>query len=250
MQAGGYFTLDYRFFSLDKEGNGHASCGVVRTTIATLLHETCPAGDFLSPKWFSGLAKAAKNPTIRGFMVEHMTLSLMELEALPALNMPWFKRKPTLVEIFPGNIPSRPETKGLILYIPTKHQYQAVDGILVYWGKPQEDTRKKRRMAGDPDMISVMGVQITLDDNHKNREKEFLVKWNAWASQFCQEVEFHFVWIVETILPKFVPGMVEATMKGPQNARVVDCPRFKRSYITFNDVSTDIEAELARFRTP
>jgi len=62
-------------------------------------------------------------------------------------------------------------------------------------------------------MISVMGVQITLDDNHKNREKEFLVKWNAWASQFCQEVEFHFVWIVETILPKFAPGMVEATMK-------------------------------------
>jgi len=79
-----------------------------------------------------GLAKAAKNPTIRGFMVEHMTLSLMELEALPALNIPWFKRKPTLAKIFPGNIPSRPETKVLILYIPTKHQYQAVDGILVY----------------------------------------------------------------------------------------------------------------------
>jgi hypothetical protein len=60
--------LDYRFLSMDKEGNGHASCGVVRTTIAILLHETCPAGDFLSPQWFSGLAKAAKNPTLRGFM--------------------------------------------------------------------------------------------------------------------------------------------------------------------------------------
>ncbi|KAF8532788.1 hypothetical protein BDD12DRAFT_901784 [Trichophaea hybrida] len=107
-----------------------------------------------------------------------------------------------------------------------------------------------RRMAGDLDMMSVMGVQITLNQNHKNREKEFLVRWSAWASQFCEEVEFHFVWIAETMLSKFAPGMVEATMKGPRNARIVDCPRFKRSCITFDDVSEDIEAELARLRTP
>lgn len=105
-------------------------------------------------------------------------------------------------------------------------------------------------MAGDPDMMSVIGVQITLDRNLKNREKEFLARWNAWASQFCEEVDLHFVWIVEAILPKFTPGVVEETMKGPRSARLVDCPRFKRSYITFNDISDDIEAELARFRTP
>lgn len=231
---------------MDNEGNGRASCGVVRTTIATLLRETCPAGDFLTPKWFSGLAKAGKNPSIYGFMVEHMTLSLMALESL-SLNLELFRSKPALVELFPGDVPSRPMEKGLILYIPTKHQYEAVDGILVHWGKPQDKT--KRRMAGDPETMSVMGVQITLDKEHKNREKEFLVRWNAWASQFCKEVEFHFVWIVEAVLPKFAPAMVEATMKGPRNARIVDCPRFKRSYITFNDVSQDIEAELARLRT-
>ena len=175
VQAGGDFTLDCRYYFMDNEGNGRASCDVVRTTIATLLREKCPAGDFLTPKWFSGLAKAGKNPSICGFMVEHMTLSLMTLESLPSFNLQLFRSKPALVELFPGDVPSRPMKKGLILYIPTKHQYEAVDGILVHWGEPQNKT--KRRMAGDPETMSVMGVQITLDKEHKNREKEFLARW-------------------------------------------------------------------------
>ena len=115
-------------------------------------------------------------------MVEHLTLSLMALESqsLPSLNLRLFRGKPALVELFSGDVPSRPSKKELIFCISTKHQYEAVDGILVHWGEPQNKT--KRRMAGDPETMSVMGVQITLDKEHKNREKEFLVRWNAWAS--------------------------------------------------------------------
>lgn len=218
--------LDHRFFYFIN-GSGHCAYGIVREAVSTALLQHFP--DFLQgDDWIDVIAKdTVDNPTVRGFVVERVCLSHIALYGLKlvdgkleAMLMSYFWEIPDW-----GILDKKGSNRQL--FVPTRFNYEAIDGIVAYLNKARKS-------------LSLFPIQITIAKDHSDSEEKFFLKWwlkyvtaihNRFGTDYSIFVTF--VWIhkdqeritnVEKDVPVEACGVVNKykLFKLPVNSIITD----------------------------
>ena len=184
----GRCQLDARFFYIDADGKGRATSDFVRHVDSRYIRNIGGTDFLFSPNYATTDSLCDSNPSILGYQVESMVLSHIAQCGLGEAGDKFDKIDQ--VYFFGGKDPDIPLKTETALYIPTAFNYKAVDGILVHCG-PTETGRTK---------ATIVGLQITISDQHKNTAPSWLSSVRNWAiSHSVDEVKFIFCWIMENV---------------------------------------------------
>ncbi|KAF8462175.1 hypothetical protein BDZ91DRAFT_850755 [Kalaharituber pfeilii] len=163
--------LDGRFFYRDATGVGRVTCDIARAVGASRLREVDNLADFVTKSWMKRISHSGANPSVLGFLVERVVLGIL-VQHGTTLAGPEFA-KPLHPVKFSGTLPQSPPSKNNtpVIYIPTAYNYEGVDAILV--------TRIQKKK-NEPARCVIVGIQVTIAQNHSNSEEAFMKTWMGW----------------------------------------------------------------------
>ena len=171
---------DHRYVYV-QNGKGNVTCGLAREAMV-LGFRFHGADIFLTDEWREGLRRWKDNPQVLGFYVEHLCLSSIGQKGLSICG---FKLGPMEIVLFDDEFPVYDTTKPLVLYIPTRSTFKAIDGLVLNC----EETR-----------AHLVPIQITINKRHLDFEGGFFSNWNRWNKGLEKhEVKATFLWICEEV---------------------------------------------------
>jgi hypothetical protein len=225
-------VIDNRYF-YTTEGIGRATSLIAKKALANYLRPLCTHTEFLSTQWYRSVQMAGDNSVLLGFLIEQMLLSWVSGNGCPSagqeFNIPPTKTIP--VQMFNGDYPE-PTYDPLVLYVPTKFNFKAIDALLVH-----RDTAKK--------IATIVPIQITLQENHSDSEAGFFNHWAAWSALFPGDtVNAKFLWIKETL--RAIDKITEVEAKYRASRLVY--PAYCRIFKTVADISPELGEKLQQAR--
>ncbi|KAA8895767.1 hypothetical protein FN846DRAFT_922079 [Sphaerosporella brunnea] len=233
-------VIDNRYF-YRTEAKGRATSLIAKKALANYLrHTLCTHTEFLSTRWYRSVQMAGDNSVLLGFLIEQMLLSWVSGNGCPSagqeFNIPPTKTIP--VQMFTGDYPE-PTYDPLVLYVPTKFNFEAFDALLVH-----RDTANQ--------IATIVPIRITLKEYHSDSEAGFFNHWATWSALFADDtVNAKFLWIKETLRAIDETTEVEAKHRAsrlkPGNDDLV-YPAYCRIFKTVADISPEIGAKLQNAR--
>ncbi|KAF8415888.1 hypothetical protein BGX38DRAFT_1245015 [Terfezia claveryi] len=210
--------LDGRYFFLDEHGIGRSSCNIARMVGAARLREIENLAEFAEKPWKKRIADCNDNPAVLGFNIERVVLGLLIKQGTIYAGVE-FSKAPTL-DKFMGRFPIYPPKKTTpTIYVPTTYNYE---------GKKDESAPSRKAI--------VVGVQVTIANQHSDSESMFLNSWRAWEELMGSDtIEFRFLWV-------------------PKKTRMVRSreylvhPGYTRRYISFMTFDNDLGTSVKRAR--
>lgn len=176
---------------------GGASCLLARSFLTYCMRSDRELSKFNTTIWERAFTSSGpENPSMRGFVAEQLLLAEITEHGLGAMGNNWDGQiKP---ETFLSDIPILPigDKPVNILFIPSKYNYKAVDGILYM---TQNDPENQNKM-----VATIIPLQITIAKKHTDSEAKFFTAWDFYEEQLAQMgniSRWHaiFLWIYETI---------------------------------------------------
>ena len=208
---------------------------MARTVGATRLRQLENLADFGEKPWVNRIAHAGNNPAVLGFLVERAVLGILITSGTKFAGPEVEFGKSLALQRFSGHFPNDAPKRNskATIYVPTAYNYAAVDAILA--------VRPKRRDAQGSKAV-VIGIQVTISNNHSDSEGAFMRSWQDWEELMASDITiFRFIWIVEAVSGDLsenwedVPEKI-VTLRG-KNSTVH--PAYQRRYIslmTFNQM--------------
>jgi hypothetical protein len=239
--------LDWRYFFVDQEGVGHATCGFARHVAKGLLLTIVNIRDFHDPLWEANLVFSGKNRSVLGYHVEYLVLRKILHQGCLTAGAEFGQKGSHLV--FRGEIPRplKDDFEGWILYIPSSPNFRAVDGILVYRSGVKGAKNATGEAGGTTTKGVVVGIQITIAGAHSDSEEKFFSNWKDWTAILkSDEIEFRFLWIVQDISSRQREESIPERKRQPRSGRVTMRPKYTRLAATVKDVAPITGTSLER----
>lgn len=237
--------LDGRYFFLDKNGIGRSSCNIARMVGATRLREIENLAEFAEKPWKKRIADCSDNPAVLGFQIERAVLGLLIKQGTIYAGGE-FSEAHTL-DKFTGRFPIYPpKRKTPTIYVPTTYSYEGVDAILAL--RPPASGKRKRDESAPAKKAIVVGVQVTIANQHSDSESMFLNSWRAWEELMGSDtIEFRFLWVLENTERKSTEWEeVSKKTRMVRSREYLVHPGYTRRYISFmtfdNDLGNSVRA--------
>jgi len=223
--------LDGRYFFRDQNGIGRSSCNIARIVGAKRLLEIENLAVFAEKPWKKRISYCSDNPAVLGFQIERVVLGLLIKQGTIYAGEE-FSKVHTL-DKFTGRFPIFPPRKTTpTIYVPTSYNHEGVDAILAL--------RSRKRNEGLKAII--VGVQVTISNQHSDSESMFLKSWRAWDELMGSDsIEFRFLWVVDN-----TDGKTTEWEEVPEKTRVVRSreyqvhPGYTRRYISFMNFDNEL----------
>jgi hypothetical protein len=163
--------IDWRYFKVEN-GVGSATCGLARRSLAAYLKSVSNHTDFLTATWLDRLSTSGRNASMLGFLVEQTVISSLVVMGcpIPAVQQDFKEvKRGWTEESFAGQAPVISKRRGTTIYVPMEYNHKAADAIMVH--------QSSAGNVGKPKAI-VMGIQITIAQNHTKSELNFFENWD------------------------------------------------------------------------
>jgi hypothetical protein len=194
--AEGENLIDARYFYFDDKSRGDATSLIARIALADSLRRFSDNSHFLSPSWYEQLGTTGNNPSILGFIVEHMLLSAICAFGCPLASTgledkhsfqnsaPITRYLHDYPELSPPKDDQAPVTQ---LFVPVSHRCLYIDGILVHWNVKAKS-------------VTIAPMQITIATSHSASDVSFMEEhWRHMVAHLNEwEINARFLWIKET----------------------------------------------------
>lgn len=180
---------DQEFFKILQNGSAVSSSGYARHVMSSLLRTT-ENDAFCSERYYEALVLFKKNPSVRGFVAEMITLSTIARKGILVGERMYFPSEVRVVSDIRLDL-----TLGTCLYIPDKFNYAAIDCLILHLQPPVN--------SGDsimPRTAYLVPIQITIAERHSASEDHFFESWDPMRERLVSNnyfVEVNFVWITK-----------------------------------------------------
>ena len=230
---------DLRYFYFNRTG-AHATCGIAFGTLLPIYRKFKGSRSDQLDLWYGAIA-ISPNPTVLGYLVEHVCLNAIENVGLktvdPNLKTPldkvFFDQQPDMKQLLNG-------CKTCQLYLPTIFNFPNIDALIV-----RVNNKGKGKGA------YFYPIQITIAKVHKDSEAAFYrEQWEAWKDPFVQKgykVFSTFVWVNrEEPSKKDVP---EKTRGSRQKKVMVVEHAWQVETVTIKSLDMRLENMIARWES-
>lgn len=223
--------------------------------------------EYAQGPWKQQIKQAGMNPCVLRFLVERVILGTLAKRGTSFAGDKFdaVKKQPKLLK-FPGTFPDNaPKWDTPTVYIPTSYNYEAVDAVLVNRTNHERPRQTRQTRAavkgsgGDPALEEenskskavVVGIQITIAQSHRDSESCFMRGWQRWDTLMgCEETEFRFLWIVESV-PVGKPHDWEEVGEKKiflEKGEITVHPAYQRRYISVTEFNNELGEALRNAR--